>query len=131
MKNIDFFKSLDEMLRKQIDEGVGLNEEQSSCLVLQEIAKFACQMLQYRKVMYQLQLATEIELKRCLYFTGIEEILATIYEDFYSLSLDKKIHLYTKALPKPKGTASSALKAIQEKLPMLQTNWFDYYKEKA
>lgn len=129
--DINFFKSLDEMLKKQIDEGVSMSAEQPKSLILQEVAKFACQILQYRNVMYRVQLATENELTRGLYFTGIEEILATIYEDFYSLSLNQKVHIYTKALPKPKSTVdkNAALKAIHEKLPMLQMGWLDYYKK--
>ena len=129
--DINFFKSLDEMLKKQIDEGISMSAEQPKSLILQEVAKFACQILQYRNVMYRVQLATENELTRGLYFTGIEEILATIYEDFYSLSLNQKVHIYTKALPKPKSTVdkNAALKAIHEKLPMLQMDWLDYYKK--
>ena len=129
--DINFFKSLDEMLKKQIDEGVSMSAEQPKSLILQEVAKFACQILQYRNVMYRVQLATENEFTRGLYFTGIEEILATIYEDFYSLSLNQKVHIYTKALPKPKSTVdkNAALKAIHEKLPMLQMDWLDYYKK--
>ena len=129
--DINFFKSLDEMLKKQINEGISMSAEQPKCLILQEVAKFACQILQYRNVMYRVQLATENELTRGLYFTGIEEILATIYEDFYSLSLNQKVHIYTKALPKPKSTVdkNAALKAIHEKLPMLQMDWLDYYKK--
>ena len=127
--DVNFFKSLDEKLKKQIDEGVKLDADQPKGLVLRQVAESASLVLQYRNIMYRVQLATEVELIRSLYFSGIEEILATIYENYYSFPLEKKVHLYTRVLPKPKSTVekNAALKAIHEKLPMLQTNWLNYY----
>ena len=36
--DINFFKSLDEMLKKQIDEGISMSAEQPKSLILQEVA---------------------------------------------------------------------------------------------
>ena len=129
--DVEFFKSLDEKLRKQIEEGVKLDADQPKGLVLQQVAESASLVLQYRNIMYRVQLPTEVESMRCLYFSGIEEILSTIYENYYSYPLEEKIRLYTKVLPKPKSTVekNAALKSFHEKLSMLQTEWLEWYKK--
>jgi hypothetical protein len=127
--DIEFFKSLDKMLKKHIEEGekLGVNDPKNS--KLQEIAKYACQILAYRKVLYRVQLSTETELIRSLYFTGIEGILADIYKDFLTLPMDQKVRIYTKQVPKFENLSqeNSALKSVIEKKNMLQTNWLTHY----
>ncbi len=129
--DVEFFKSLDEMLKKQIAKCSEESAEGPSTELLQEIAKYASQILAYRNVLYRVQLATKIELVRCRYFSGIDEILSILYEDFNTLSLNQKVHLYSKKVPSLQNAEErvKAAKAIHEKLAMLETMWLNSYEK--
>ena len=131
--DVEFFKSLDEMLKKQIAKCSEESAEGHSTELLQEIAKYASQILAYRNVLYRVQLTTKIELVRCSYFSGIDEILSILYKDFNTLSLDQKVHLYSKKVPSPQSAEDKvkAAKDIQEKLTMLDTSWLNSYGKKC
>ena len=128
--DVEFFKSLDEKLKAQIQEALDLDPKKEKAPILFEIAKDACQILQYRGVLYQLQLPAKIEITRCFYFSGIEEILSILYEDFKSLSLKAKVHVYTTIRISPKSTVekNEALVKIKGNLELLQTSWLNSYK---
>jgi len=130
MSNSDFFKTLDEALKEQVTEALNLDPQKEKAIILREIAKYACQILQYRGVIYQLQLPEEGEEIRMNYFTGIENILTILYKDFNTVSKREKVKIYLRSLPSPKSTVekNAALKKVQENLGLLKTQWLEYYK---
>ena len=124
MDKKDFLR-LTNQLKKAVEDACQLDSDLIKAPYLVDISKYACLILERKRVAYQKTLPIKNEADRCLFFTGIDTILSSLFQEYFSLNIEKRIKLSENLSFTPKSTVerNKALETIHGALSLLTTDW--------